>query len=559
MDSIEEYAEGNGFRILEMTKSVDEKSAEEGGMPETIGAAYVEKDGIVYLLKKNKSMERIGTLEYWNKIMEFKPVDKVAKINTDIKHGRDLVSCGLCDAHKNTTALLNVVVTNRCDLRCWYCFFYEEKAGFVYEPGLDEILDGIRVAEKFNGYVPPIQITGGEPSMRDDLDRIIAESVKLGSSHVQLNTNSVSIGIDYFENPQKAAEKVSRWRDAGLKTIYTSFDGISPDSNSNPKNHYEMPFALQAYTEGGIRSIVLVPTVSQINLKETPDIVRFGMHNVGRGIRGINFQPISLVGLTKKGDREKLRVVQSDIVDEIKKKFNFGMEAWYPVPTVASLADVIGKEPHIHFYNNEKCGIATYAYIDRDRNKLIPITEFVDVDKLMKEIWELDHSILKKVIFGAKLLPGAIKYESFKKAFSEKVLDYIVQDELPNGNKISDMLEGVIEKGDYSHLRTFHHNFIFFGMMHFQDYYNYDVNRVQRCSIHYSAGSRTIPFCTYNVFPSIHRDRFLKNHKLEGDMNEALKEKSLKTKERVVEFRKRKDEIVESPIYKEVYDLDDWK
>jgi len=42
MDSIEEYAEGNGFRILEMTKSVDEKSAEEGGMPETIGAAYVE-------------------------------------------------------------------------------------------------------------------------------------------------------------------------------------------------------------------------------------------------------------------------------------------------------------------------------------------------------------------------------------------------------------------------------------------------------------------------------------------------------------------------------------
>ncbi len=555
MDSIKEYAEGNGFNILEMTKSVDEASAENGGIPETIPAAYVEKDGVIYLLKQNRSIERIGTSEYWEKIIKYKPTDKVAKINTEIKHGKDLVSCGLCDAHKDTTALLNVVVTNRCDLRCWYCFFYEEKAGFVYEPSIEDMMNGIKAAEKFNGYVPPIQITGGEPSMRDDLDKIIEEAVHLGSPHVQLNTNSVSIGIDYFENPQKAAEKVSRWRDAGLKTIYTSFDGISPDPKSNPKNHYEMPFALQAYREGGIKSIVLVPTVSQINLKEMPDIARFGMNNMDRGIKGINFQPISLVGLTKKGDREKLRVVQSDVVDQLKKKFNFGMEAWYPVPTVASLADVIGKEPHIHFYNNEKCGIATYVYVDREKNKLIPITEFVDVDKLMKDIWELDHSLLKKAIFGAKLIPGAIKYESFRKAFSDKIHDYIIQDELPNGQKISDMLEGVIEKADYSHLRTFHHNFIFLGMMHFQDYYNYDVNRVQRCSIHYSAGSRVIPFCTYNVFPSIHRDRFLKNHRADEETDKMLKKKSMKAKERVIEFRKRKDEIVQSPIYKEVYNL----
>ena len=555
MGSIEEYAEGKGFAVLEVTKSVDESSTEKTGVPETVAAAYVEKDGIVYLLKENGSMERIGSKEYWDKIERYKPVDKIAKINTDIRHTKDLVVCGLCDAHKNTTALLNVVVTNRCDLRCWYCFFYEEKAGFVYEPDIEKLVEGVKVAEKFNGYVPPIQITGGEPAMRDDLDKIIKAMVELGSPHVQLNTNSVSIGIEYFENPEKAAEKVSRWRDAGLKTIYTSFDGISPDANSNPKNHYEMPFALQAYKEGGIKSIVLVPTVSQINLKETPDIVRFAVHNLDRGIKGVNFQPISLVGLTKKGDREKLRVVQSDIVDELKKTFNFGMEAWYPVPTVASLADVIGKEPHIHFYNNEKCGIATYAYIDKEKNELIPITEFVEVDKLMKDIWELDHSLLKKVIFGAKLIPTALKYESFRKAFSQKVLDYIIQDELPNGHKISDMLEGVIEKGDYSHLRTFHHNFIFFGMMHFQDDYNYDVNRVQRCSIHYSAGSKVIPFCTYNVFPSIHRDRFLKQHKLEGDIEEQLRNDSLRRKERVVSFRKRKDEIVESPIYKDVYNL----
>ncbi len=558
MGSIEEYAEGNGFNILEMTKSVDDISIEKNGMPETIPAAYAEKGGIVYLLKQNETVERIGSREYWDKIIIFKPAEKkVAKIYTEIKHGKDLVSCGLCNKHKDTTALLNVVVTNRCDLRCWYCFFYEEKAGFVYEPGLEEITDGIKVAEKFNGYVPPIQITGGEPSMREDLDKIIKASVDLGSPHVQLNTNSVSIGIEYFENPRKAVEEVSKWRAAGLKTIYTSFDGISPDSKSNPKNHYELPFALQAYTEGGIKSIVLVPTVSQINLKEMPDIVRFGMNNLNRGVKGINFQPISLVGLTKKGDRDKLRVVQSDIVEELKKKFNFGMEAWYPVPTMASLADVVGKEPHIHFYNNEKCGIATYVYVDKEENKLIPITNFIDVDKFIKDVSELDNSILKKVLLSAKVIPSAVRYKSFRKAFSDKILDYVKNDDLPNGEKLSSMMvDSIVKQGDYSSLRKFHHNFIFLGMMHFQDYYNYDVNRVQRCSIHYSAGQRLIPFCTYNVFPSIHRDKFLGEHKVEGKIGETLKKKSMDAKERVVSFRKKKNEIVQSPIYRAVYNLD---
>ena len=555
MRLVEEIAQENGFKILEFTKSVDEIALKETGIPETIEAAYVEKDGIVYLLKKSGTMERIGTKEYWEKIMKYKPSEKyhVAKINTNIEHGRDLVSCGLCKQHKNTTALLNIVVTNRCDLRCWYCFFYEEKSGFVYEPSIDEIREGLEVARNFNGYVPPVQITGGEPTMRHDLAEMIKMMREMGSAHVQLNTNSVSLGIDYFENPKEAISRVNKWVEAGLKTIYTSFDGMRADSKSNSKNHYETPFALEAYYRGGIKSVVLVPTVSQLNLKEMPEVARFAMRNYGKGIRGVNFQPISLVGYIKKGDRDKLRVVQSDIVDEMRKAFNFGMEAWYPVPTVAALADIIGREPHVHFYNNEKCGIATYVYADREHNNLIPITEFVDVDRFIGEISEIQSSILKKALFGAKLVPDAIKYGSMRKALAEKLKEYIIQDELPSGDKLSEILEAVIERGDYRALGRFHHCFLFLGMMHFQDYYNYDVNRVQRCSIHYLAGNRLIPFCTYNVFPNIHRDRFLADNRLTGEKAEKLMQESIKAKERVEKFLDRKDEIVSSEVYREIY------
>ncbi len=554
MRLIEEIVKENGFEILEVTKSVDEISLKKTGIPEIINAAYVEKDGKVYLAKENGTIERIGTKEYWEKIMKHKPTEQhVAEINTNIKHTKELMSCGLCNQHKNSTALLNIVVTNRCDLRCWYCFFYEEKAGFIYEPTLEEIENGIKVAREFNGYTPPIQITGGEPALREDLPEIIKMTRELGSPHVQLNTNSISLGIEYFENPQSAIEKVSKWVEAGLKTIYTSFDGLHPTSKSNPKNHYETPFALKAYIDGGIRSIVLVPTVSQLNLKETPDIVKFAMHNIDKGIRGVNFQPISLVGHIKKGDREKLRVVQSDIVEEMKKIFNFGIEAWYPVPTVAALADIIGKDSHVHFYNSEKCGMATYAYVDKEKNKLIPITEFVDVDRFIKDVNELQSSMLKKALFGAKLIPDAIKYGSLRKALAKKLTEYILQDELPTGEKLSQILEDVIEKGDYSALGKFHHRFLFLGMMHFQDYYNYDVNRVRRCSIHYLAGSRLIPFCTYNVFPHIHRDRILEENKVTGERAEILKKKSIDAKEKVEAFRERKQEITSSPVYKEIY------
>jgi uncharacterized radical SAM superfamily Fe-S cluster-containing enzyme len=43
--------------------------------------------------------------------------------------------------------------------------------------------------------------------------------------------------------------------------------------------------------------------------------------------------------------------------------------------------------------------------------------------------------------------------------------------------------------------------------MHFQDVYNYQLDRVQRCIVHYAApDGRIYPFCTYNSGPC-HRNR----------------------------------------------------
>ena len=59
--------------------------------------------------------------------------------------------------------------------------------------------------------------------------------------------------------------------------------------------------------------------------------------------------------------------------------------------------------------------------------------------------------------------------------------------------------------------------------MHFMDSYNYDVERVKRCVIHYAApDGRIYPFCAYNSGP-VFRDRIEKQFSIPFEQQPALK------------------------------------
>jgi len=380
-------------------------------------------------------------------------------------------------------------------------------------------------AQKFNGYIPPVQITGGEPTLRKDLVEVIKKLKKLKVPHIQLNTNSVSIGIDFVENKEKAVEKLRKYGDAGLNTIYTSFDGLSFETN--PKNYWEIPFALMAYRCSGTSSLVLVPTVLRTNLKEASNIVKFAAKNIDI-VRGVNFQPISFVGgALHEDERKKLRVTQSDIIEELRK-IGVKMDDFYPVSSVETLAEIIAKDKnYITFYNNEKCGMATYVFYDRESEKFIPITHFVDVDGFLEKINSLS-SIHGKFKLLTQMLPYIFKGLSLRESLAKYLNRFIIEDELPSGERLSNLINSILSKGNYESLGSFHYQALFIGMMHFMDVYNYDVNRVVRCNIHYaSPDGRVIPFCTYNVFPEIYRDGIMKKYSV-GNFNKELEEELMK-------------------------------
>ena len=52
--------------------------------------------------------------------------------------------------------------------------------------------------------------------------------------------------------------------------------------------------------------------------------------------------------------------------------------------------------------------------------------------------------------------------------------------------------------GSYDSLRGFHYNSLFIGSMWFQDAFNLNVDRLQRCVIHYTTLEGIVPFCSYN-------------------------------------------------------------
>ena len=115
-------------------------------------------------------------------------------------------NCGLCSNHLSHTGLSNIIITNRCDLTCWYCFFYVKKGlegAYVYEPSQEQIRNMCK-SLKSERPVPgnSLQITGGEPTLRDDLPDIIRIAKEEGIDHIQLNTNGINIAL----NPDSAIE-----------------------------------------------------------------------------------------------------------------------------------------------------------------------------------------------------------------------------------------------------------------------------------------------------------------------------------------------------------------
>lgn len=196
--------------------------------------------------------------------------------------------CGLCEKHERAGCCVLLELTNRCNLRCPVCFASAGE-GETRDLPLEEIAAQYDMLMARGGPFN-IQLSGGEPTMRDDLPEIIALGREKGFTFFQLNTN----GLRLAEEPGYAA----KLKNAGLSCVFLQFDGLRDEVYRALRGRplfAEKCAAIEACAAAGL-TLVLVPTlVSGVNDGELGEILRFAMGHMPQ-VRGVHIQPVSYFG-----------------------------------------------------------------------------------------------------------------------------------------------------------------------------------------------------------------------------------------------------------------------
>ena len=189
---------------------------------------------------------------------------------------------------------LRISVTDRCNIRCFYCM---PETGVKFQPReqlltFEEIERFVRIAVTLG--VRKLRVTGGEPLLRKDLPKLIRKlSAIEGIEDLALTTNGVLL-----------TEQAQELYDAGLRRINVHLDTLDRERFKQITRRDDFDRVMEGI-ETCLRmgyGPIKINAVAVKNLVE-PDIVplaRFGRER-GIEIRYIEFMPLDSQGLWDRG------------------------------------------------------------------------------------------------------------------------------------------------------------------------------------------------------------------------------------------------------------------
>lgn len=467
------------MRQLKTTKSICPECFK------VLDAIIYEEDGQV-MMKKECPLHGAYDDVYWSSLEQYVRAQEYSIIGEGVENpmtgcvrGHPF-DCGLCPRHKSHTALAIIDVTNRCNLRCPICFANAAVAGYVYEPTQEQIRGMLKTLRSIRPTpAAALQFSGGEPTVREDLPALIRMAKEFGFSHVEVNSN----GIRLAESPDYCKELL----DAGVSTVYLQFDGVTPEPYLATRGRDLLKTkvrALENCRRVGLDSLVLVPTVVRgVNDDQLGSIISFAAENFDV-VRCVNFQPVSITGRIDRDKRREMRITIPECLERIEEQTDgqIRVSDFYPVPFVVPISRAVGAlkaKRYVEFTTHEHCGMATFILLEGDG--LVPITRYGDVERFMRAMGNAYEEAVGGSMTRARLrMVSALRNVRF--------------------GLLRRLLWSVLREGTYRALGNMMNKMLMVGMMHFMDPYNFDLERVERCCIHYAVpDGRVIPFCTMNT------------------------------------------------------------
>lgn len=487
---------------------------------QVIDARLFEENGAVYMEKTCAQHGHFRDLIYsdvklYLKMEQFEFGDNRGLENPQFPNATKCPDdCGMCSLHTSHTVLSNVDLTNRCNLTCPVCFANANVQGYLYEPSFEQVrgmLQTLRDQRPTPNRV--IQFSGGEPTIYPRFHDVLRLATEMGFTHIQVATNGILFADLAF---------AQRAKEAGLHTLYLQFDGVTDDvylRTRGQKLHQTKLACIENCRKAGLK-IVFVPTIVKgVNDQQIGDMIRLAIDNIDT-VSGFSFQPVCFTGRINRHELLSKRFTQSDLAHAVADQTGLTdkYDDWFPLSCTSTFSKLLSglqnyNRPNITCHPH--CGIGTYLYVDPVSKKAVPITRFFDMPAMLRDVDLLARDAqAARVKMFTKISAWHRLRQHFKPEFA------------PPGLTFERFLQTLQGMTDHSYGRgqgdgTFTYKTLLVAGMHFMDAYNYDIERVKRCVIHYSTPAGLVyPFCTYNSGPC-YRDKIEKEFSTPFDLKAA--------------------------------------
>jgi len=410
--------------------------------------------------------------------------------SSTVKHGRGSV--------------LTIDLTNRCNMMCDPCFMDANQVGFVEE--IKQMLDDAITIKPRRQM--SVQFSGGEPTLSPYFLDAVAYSRKVGYNSVQAATNGIEFAKS-FEFCKQAAE-------AGLRYAYLQFDGIGNAANSHRLvgNLFDVKLqAIENLHKAGVEIVPVVTIVNNLNNEQVGRIIEFALDNP-RKISFLSFQPVSFTGRDEEITDERRhaqRYTLSHLAHDVKSQTGLGEPTrdWFPISFMSTFSDwadlVHGPDKDWGALScgcHPNCGVGMAVMIDKETKEAVPVTAFLNGDKLGKDVAKVNDAARGKWLTITGMTLALLKnYDPFKSPTHFKFADLLKKFDKTFGATGKDYgkVSGDRTETDIEKRRRDRWNFLFVAGMWFQDLFNYDFRRTEQCIIPYATQEGEISFCAYNT------------------------------------------------------------
>lgn len=355
-------------------------------------------------------------------------------------------ACGLCPDHQQKTCCVQLEVTRRCDLGCRHCFAYGQPGT---EPTLAQLSEDLALLAVPGQTL--VQLTGGEPTLRDDLPQIVAAAKAAGCRYVQLNSNGLRLAEDPFY--------LKALVDAGLSFVFLQFDGTDEGIHESLRGRPLLALKRKAIEACGRLQVgvTLVPTVVPgVNTHNLGDLLRFGIQQAP-AVRGIHFQPVTHLGRMPAPPTDAERFTLDQLLVELVRQSEGLLERQHLAPSRC---------------DHPLCGFHGDFVVTPDR-RLMPLTKRTE----------------GTCCAGVPAPATAEQNRLFVGRRWERPKEYGPES---SGTDLRQM--------DTFLGRVKSHGFTVTAMA-FQDAGTLDLERLRRCSLHVYDRGRFVPFCAHHLSP----------------------------------------------------------